>query len=114
MEGNILPSFSNKDVDIWRELIINLDFPGGSGVKNPPALQETQVPSLGWEEPPEKEMATQPGILTWEIPQTEDPTVLQGGDSPWGHKTVRQDWATKWQVVYSLQRDLRTGNLGLN
>ena len=115
MESNILPSLSNKDVDTWRELIIYLDFPGGSGVKNPPALQETQVPSLGWKEALEKEMATHSRTLTWEIPQTEDPTVLQVGDRPWGHKRARQGWATKWQqVIYSLQRDLRIGGLGLN
>ena len=33
-------------------------FPGGSGVKNPPAMQERQVPSLGWEDAPEREMTT--------------------------------------------------------
>ena len=41
------------------------------GVKNPPAMpetQETQVRSLGWEDPLEKEMATHSGILAWKIP----------------------------------------------
>ena len=38
-------------------------FPGGSVVKNPPAIQETQVQSLGWEDPLEKEMATHSSIL---------------------------------------------------
>jgi len=42
-------------------------FPGGSGVKNLPAMQETQVQSLGWEDPLEKEMATHSNILAWEI-----------------------------------------------
>ena len=45
-------------------------------VKNPPAMQEpqeTRVRSLGGEDPLEKEMATQPSILAWEIPWTEDP-----------------------------------------
>ena len=41
-------------------------------VKSLPAMQETQVQSLGWEDPPEKEMATHSSILTWEIPQTEE------------------------------------------
>ena len=48
-------------------------FPGGSVVKNPPAVQETKetcVPSLGREDPLEKEMAAHPGILAWEIPWT--------------------------------------------
>ena len=37
-------------------------------VKNLPAMQETWVQSLGWEDPLEKEMATYSGILAWEIP----------------------------------------------
>ena len=37
-------------------------------VKKLPAMQETQVPSLGWEDPPEKEMATHSIILAWRIP----------------------------------------------
>ena len=43
-------------------------------VKNPPAIQETQVQSLGWEDPPEKEMATHSSILTWETPWSEEPS----------------------------------------
>ena len=41
-------------------------------VKNPPAVQETQVQSLGWEDPLEKEMATLSSILVWRIPWTEE------------------------------------------
>ena len=37
-------------------------------VKNPPAMQETQIQSLGQEDPPEKEMATHSSILAWENP----------------------------------------------
>ena len=37
-------------------------------VKNPPAMQETQVQSLGWEDPLEKGMATHTSILAWRIP----------------------------------------------
>ena len=51
-------------------------FPGGSAVKNPPAMQETQVQSLGWEDPLEKEMATHSSSLAREIPWTEDPGGL--------------------------------------
>ena len=40
-------------------------------------MQETQVRSLGWEHPPEEEMATHASILAWEIPQTEKPGGLQ-------------------------------------
>ena len=46
-------------------------------VKNPPATQETQVQSLGWEDPLEKDMATDSSILAWEIPWTEEPGRLQ-------------------------------------
>ena len=46
-------------------------------VKNPPAVQETWVRSLGWEDPLEKEMATHPSVLAWRIPWTEEPAGLQ-------------------------------------
>ena len=42
-------------------------------VNNLPAMQETQVWSLGWEDPLEKEMATHSSILAWRIPWTEKP-----------------------------------------
>ena len=41
-------------------------------VKNLPAMQETLVQSLGWEDSQEKEMAIHSNILAWEIPQTEE------------------------------------------
>ena len=52
-------------------------FPGGSVVKNPPAMWETWVQSLGWEDILEKEMAAHSGILASEIPWTEEPGRLQ-------------------------------------
>ena len=55
-------------------------FPGGTMVKNPPAMQETQemhVRSLGQEDPLEEERATHSTILTWEIAWTEEPDRLQ-------------------------------------
>ena len=52
-------------------------FPGGSVVKNPPAMQEMQVQSLGWEDPLEKAMGTHSSILPWEILWTEEPGRLQ-------------------------------------
>ena len=45
--------------------------------KNLPAMQETQVQSLGWEDTLEKGMATHSSILTWKIPWTEEPGRLQ-------------------------------------
>ena len=46
-------------------------------VKNLPAMQETLVWFLGWEDPLEKEMAAHSSILTWRIPWTEEPGRLQ-------------------------------------
>ena len=52
-------------------------FPGGSEVKNHMPMQETQVQSLGREDPLEKEIATHFSVLAWEVPQTEEPGGLQ-------------------------------------
>ena len=61
-------------------------FPGGAVVKNPPEVQETQVQSLGWEDPLEKGMETHPGILAWRIPWTEEPGGLHSmGSQRVGH-----------------------------
>ena len=46
-------------------------------VKNLPVMQETQVQSLGWEDPLEKDIATHSSILAWRIPCTEEPGRLQ-------------------------------------
>ena len=54
-------------------------------VKGLPAMQETQDPSLGQEDPLEKEMATHSSILAWEIPWKEELGRLY---SPWGHKEL--------------------------
>ena len=45
-------------------------------VKKPPAMQETQIRSLGWEDLLEEEMATHSIILAWTIPRTEEPDRL--------------------------------------
>ena len=48
--------------------------------------QESQVQSLGWEDPLEKEMATPSSILAWRIPWTEEPGVVQSiGSQRVGH-----------------------------
>ena len=46
-------------------------------VKNLPAMEETKVRSLGWEDPLKKEMATHSSILAWRIPWAEEPDGLQ-------------------------------------
>ena len=58
-------------------------------VKNPPAMQETWVQSLGRENPLEEEMVTHSSILTWTIPWTEEPGGLQSMES----QRVEHDWA---------------------
>ena len=56
-------------------------------------MQETQVRSLGQEDPLEEEMATHSSILAWEIPWTEE----SGGLQSMGSQSIRQDLATKQQ-----------------
>ena len=61
-------------------------------VKNPPAMQETWVRSLGWEDPPEEGMATHSCILAWRIPT--DRGAWQAKSMGW--QRVGHDWATKY------------------
>ena len=56
-------------------------------VERLPAMRETLVQSLDWEDPLEKEMATRYSILAWKIPWAEKP----GGLRPWGRKSVRHN-----------------------
>ena len=51
-------------------------------VKNPPAMWETQVQSLDWEDPREEGMTTHSSVLAWRIPWTEEPGGLQSMGSP--------------------------------
>ena len=65
------------EIKIVGTVMFHISFPGSSVVKNLPTKLETQVLSLGWEDPLEKEMATHSSILAWEIPWTEEPSGLQ-------------------------------------
>ena len=56
-------------------------------VKCLPAMWETQVQSLGWEYPLEKEMAAHSSILAWKVPWMEEP----GGLQSMGSQRVRHD-----------------------
>ena len=56
-------------------------------VKNQPAIQETCVQSLGWEDSLEEGMAISSNIFAWRIPRTEEPSELQS----MGLQRVRQD-----------------------
>ena len=61
-------------------------FPGGTVVKNLPAMPETQVRALSREDPLEKRMATHSSFLAWRIPWTEEPGGLQSiGSQRVGH-----------------------------
>ena len=71
---------------MWASLVAKL-------VKNLPAMKETQVLSLGGENPLEKEMATYSSTLAWEIPWTEEPGMLQF----MGSQRIGHDLATEQQ-----------------
>ena len=75
LERSVSDNYYTTNNCIW--LLLYADFLGGSAVKNPPAMQETRVLSLGQEDPLEKEIATHSSILAWEIPWTEEPGRLQ-------------------------------------
>ena len=75
--------------------------PMAQQVKNSPAMQETseaQVPSLGWEDPLEEEMATHSSILAWEILWTEEPGGLQ---------SMGSQSQTQWAIMHSPARGER-------
>ena len=64
-------------------------FPSGSAIRNPPAMQDTWVWSLGQEDPLEEGMATHSSILAWRIPWTEE----SGGIWSIGLQRVRHNWS---------------------
>ena len=80
---------------MWRWL----GFPGGLVVKNLPAMQETWVQSLGWEDSLEEGMATHCSILAWRIPWTEEPGGLQFR----GSQRVWHDWSN-WAHTWKWRR----------
>ena len=74
-------------------------------VKNLPTMQETQVRSLGREDPLEKEMATHSSILSWKIRWTEEP----GGLHPIGLQESDKLLNYKLGVLINSFSDLRSG-----
>ena len=72
--------FGDYSLSTWASLVVQT-------VKNLPTTQETQVQSLGQEDPLEKEMATHSSIHAWRIPWTEEP----GGLRSMGYQRVRHD-----------------------
>ena len=69
-------------------------------VKNPPAIQETWVQSLGWEDPLEKGMATHSNIMAWRTPWTEEPGRLQS----MGSQRVGHDFATNTALHFTVKQ----------
>ena len=65
-------------------------------VRNLPAVRETWVQSLGWEDPLEKGMSTHPSIIAWEIPATEEPGGLQSMRS----QSDATEQLTLWLVFF--------------
>ena len=64
--------FPSRSFNVSEFTRCSTSFPVALMVKKPRAVQETWVPSLGWKDPLEKEMATHFSILAWEIPWTEE------------------------------------------
>ena len=79
-------SWVSRHINIRDELVAQL-------VKNLPAMQETRVRSLGWEDPLEKEMATHSSTLAWRISWTEEP----GGPQSLVSQRVGHDCATNFK-----------------
>ena len=84
-----------KDWLFLRYLILCWASPLAQTVKSLPAVWETWVRSLGWEDPLEKETASCFSILAWKIPGMEEPGVLQS----MGLQRVGHDWATKHTIL---------------
>ena len=84
MSGSSVPD------GIWSSLSSNMTSPVAQTVKRLPTTRETWVWSLGWEDLPEKEMATHSSIRSWKIPWLEEPGRLQS----MGVQRVGHNWAT--------------------
>ena len=92
-----LSPFSDPIPSIYQGLLDNLALPCWQTVKNLPAVQETLVWSLGWEDTLEKRIATHSSIFAWRIPWTEKPgrlnVICKGPDNSyfrlcWSHNDI--------------------------
>ena len=81
--------------EIKRRLLLGRASLVAQRLKHPSAMWETQVQSLGWEDPLEKEMASHSCILAWRIPWMEEPGRLQST----GSQRVRHDWVTSLHLL---------------
>ena len=80
-----------------------VDFPGAQMVKNLPAVQETWVWSLGWEDALQEEMAAHSRVLAWRILQTEEP----GGVLSLGLHRVGHEWSDL-TCMHALEKEMAT------
>ena len=78
-----------------RYLLLTMSLLVAQTVKNPPAMQETWVLCLVWEDLLEKEMGIHSSILAWRIPWTEKP----GGLQSMGSKRIGHDWVTNSELM---------------
>ena len=98
VEKTLAPDISSLYTEVarWWEILKNGRNVGkltslvAQMVKRLPTMRETQVRSLGWEDPLEKEMATHSSTLAWKIPWMEERGRLQS----MGLQRIRHDWAT--------------------
>ena len=87
----LIPCVQQSDWAMYRTSLI------AHSVKNLPAMQETQVQFLDWEDPMEKGMVTHSSNLAWKIPWTEKPSGLQSLEL----QRVRHDWRTITFTIYT-------------
>ena len=98
--------FSGLQTYMFKWLILSVlkhasNFPVAQTVKNVPAMQETRVRSLGWEDPLEKGMAIHSSILSWRIPRQRS----LAGYSSWGCKELDvAEWITHTNMPQKRQR----------
>ena len=110
-DGSFKPIFSLSTFTFIKRLFSSssLSSPVAQRLKRLPAMQETQVRSLGWEDPLEKEVATHSSILAWRIPWMEEPGGLQFT----GSQRVGHDWATSLSLSLSAIRVMSSSYLRL-
>ena len=94
--STFMPSFWYQ----WASLVTQM-------VKNLPAVEETWVQSLSWQDPLQKGMATHSSILAWRIPWTEEPGGLQlMGSQRVGHNWVTNTFTSLFLVLLAVESSL--------
>ena len=101
----------------WQVVTLPQAFLTAQLVKNLPAVWETWVQSLGWEDPLEKEMATHSSVLAWRIPWMEEPGGLQSMESQksqtWLSNFTSLHFTKHSDVKYNLHHWITTTSLTL-